>query len=85
MSDDATPLFARLAAAFVRGALAGDPAADRALFAPPLAELDDEQCAALIALGRARELRLHRFKRTMGLPRVAKVLGILTGWRGSGP
>jgi SAM-dependent methyltransferase len=79
MSDDATPLFARLAAAFVRGALADYPVADAALFAAPLAELDDEQCAALIALGRGRELRLHRFKRTMGLPRVAKVLGILRG------
>ena len=28
-------------------------------------------------MGRERGLRLHRFKRTMGLPRVARVLGVL--------
>jgi 2-polyprenyl-3-methyl-5-hydroxy-6-metoxy-1,4-benzoquinol methylase len=34
---------------------------------------------ALIQLGIARDLRLHKFKRTMNLARVRKVLGILRG------
>lgn len=41
--------------------------------------LDDE---AALAAGVAAELRLHRFKRTAGLPRVRAVLGAL---RGLGP
>src|SRR5262249_62236017 len=45
----------------------------------PLDALDVAQLEALVRLGRAHELRLHRFKRTMGLPRVAKVLGVLKG------
>lgn len=80
MTDDL--LFARLAAAYVRGKLAhmiDPPLSDPALSDPPLAALSDEQQAALLALGRAHGLRMHRFKRTMGLPRVAKVLGILRG------
>jgi len=76
---DATPLYTHLAAAYVRGKLAHLPDSDRALFDAPLDTLDDAQCAALIQLGRLHALRLHRFKRTMGLPRVAKVLGALKG------
>ena len=58
-------LYTELAAAYVRGSLAGtDPVADE---------------AALISLGRAAGLKLHRFKRTMDLPRVKAVLGILKG------
>ena len=52
-----------LAAAYARGRL------DRP-------ELDD---AAAIAAGVAAGLRLHRFKRTAGLPRVRRVLGALRG------
>jgi SAM-dependent methyltransferase len=52
-----------LAAAYSRGVLG-------------LRHLDDE--AALVA-GIAAELRLHRFKRTAGLPRVRRVLGALHG------
>ena len=76
-----TPLFTRIAAAYVRGALRGTPGEPRdpALREAPLDALDDGQLAALIAIGRAHGLRLHRFKRTMGLPRVAKVLGVLRG------
>jgi len=48
-----------------------------ALLDLPLEWLDDAQLETLILLGRAHGLRLHRFKRTMGLPRVAKVLGVL--------
>ncbi|MCU0491160.1 MAG: class I SAM-dependent methyltransferase [Chloroflexaceae bacterium] len=83
-SRDETPLFLRLAAAFVRGKLAhADVAsAEAALFTLPLDALDAAQQQALVALGQAHELRLHRFKRTMGLARVARVLGTL---RGLGP
>jgi ubiquinone/menaquinone biosynthesis C-methylase UbiE len=72
--------FERLAAAYVRGRLAGEPAGrpERVLTAP-LAALTADDHRALIRLGLARELPLHRFKRTMGLPRVARVLGILRG------
>jgi ubiquinone/menaquinone biosynthesis C-methylase UbiE len=76
---DITPLYTTLAAAYVRGKLAHAPGFDQALFATPLDLLNDEQLQALIALGQAHELRLHRFKRTMGLPRVARVLGALKG------
>jgi 2-polyprenyl-3-methyl-5-hydroxy-6-metoxy-1,4-benzoquinol methylase len=53
-----------LAAAYARGAL-GRP------------DLDD---AAALAAGRDAELRLHRFKRTSGLPRVRRVIGALRGF-----
>jgi len=53
-----------LAAAYVRGAV-GDPG------------LDDD---AAIARGERDGLRLHRFKRTHGLPRVRAVLGALRGF-----
>lgn len=53
-----------LAAAYARGAL-GRP------------DLDD---AAAVAAGLAAELRLHRFKRTSGLPRVRRVIGALRGF-----
>lgn len=80
----ATPLFDRLAAAYVRGAARSSPemAVAPALLDAPLDALDDADLAALVQLGRAQGLRLHRFKRTMGLPRVQAVLGIL---RGIGP
>src|SRR5688572_21818678 len=79
MNDDSTPLFLRLAAAYVRGKLGHTPGIAPALIDAPLDSLDDAQLDALVRLGRAHELRLHRFKRTMGLPRVAKVLGVLKG------
>jgi ubiquinone/menaquinone biosynthesis C-methylase UbiE len=52
------------AAAYVRG---------RCPDAPPL------HAAELFAWGRAARLRLHRFKRTSGLPRVRRVIGALRG------
>jgi SAM-dependent methyltransferase len=53
-----------LAAAFVRGKIgAGD-------------DLSPEE---LIRMGKARGLRLHKFKRQAELPRVRKVLGLLQG------
>lgn len=74
-----TPLYTRLAAAYVRGRLRSAPSADPALFDTPLDALDDAQHEALLQLARAQELRLHRFKRTIELARVAKVLGALRG------
>jgi SAM-dependent methyltransferase len=53
-----------LAAAFARGRLGLRP------------DIDDD---AAIAAGVAAQLRLHRFKRTAGLPRVRRVLGALRG------
>ena len=69
-----------LAAAYIRGKLhalasSGHPE----LFKPELDELNDGQIAQLLALAQSHELRLHRFKRSMELPRVQKVLGILKG------
>lgn len=55
--------YTSLAAAYVRGML---PDAD-----------GDE--AALIEIGRAAGLKLHRFKRTADLPRVRAVIGMLRG------
>jgi len=56
--------FTELAAAFVRGKLGALPG------------LSPED---LIALGRERGLRLHKFKRQSELPRVRKALGVLQG------
>jgi SAM-dependent methyltransferase len=74
-----TDLYIRLAAAYVRGMCGPTSASDAVLFTAPLDTLDSAQLDALVQLGRAAELRLHRFKRSMGLPRVAKVLGVLKG------
>jgi SAM-dependent methyltransferase len=72
--------YAPLAAAYVRGALCRTPhEADPALFAPPLRALAEPDLARLLETGLAAGLRLHRFKRTMGLPRVKRVLGVLHG------
>ncbi len=76
MSED-TPLYIHLAAAYVRGKLRHSVSVDPALLDLPLESLDATQLEQIIQLGRDHELRLHRFKRTMGLPRVAKVLGVL--------
>jgi ubiquinone/menaquinone biosynthesis C-methylase UbiE len=41
--------------------------------------LGERELALLLEAGPQAGLRLHRFKRTMGLPRVARVLGVLRG------
>jgi 2-polyprenyl-3-methyl-5-hydroxy-6-metoxy-1,4-benzoquinol methylase len=69
-----------LAAAYVRGSLLGTPdETAQALFRGSLESLDHNELIRLIDLGRQADLRLHRFKRTMGLPRVTRVLGVLRG------
>src|SRR5579859_5632149 len=76
---DHPPYFERLAAAYVRGKLTDTQARQRdaTLFGAPLASLSEADSSRLVAIGVAHGLRLHRFKRTMGLPRVRKVLGML--------
>lgn len=70
--------FERLVAAFIRGKLPLDQS-HAALFDKPLDELSEIEIQSLIQLAQDQELRIHRFKRTMELPRVRKVLGILRG------
>jgi len=70
--------FERLVAAFIRGNLPLDQR-QAALFNKPLDEVSAWEIQTLIELARDQELRIHRFKRTMELPRVRKVLGILKG------
>lgn len=41
--------------------------------------VDSSQIDQLIEFGKNKNLKLHRFKKTMGLPRVTKVLGYLKG------
>jgi ubiquinone/menaquinone biosynthesis C-methylase UbiE len=57
--------YIELAAAFVRG---------------KIGVADDLSPEETIGLGRARGLRLHKFKRQAELPRVRKVLGVLQGF-----
>lgn len=77
--DTESALYTRFAAAYVRGTLVNLPAHASTLVSAPLDALDADQCATLIAVGHDAGLRLHRFKRTMVLPRVHAVLGILKG------
>jgi ubiquinone/menaquinone biosynthesis C-methylase UbiE len=79
--SSAPAYYSRLAVAFVRGKLMGTPLerVHQPLFAQPLDALSEEEMEQLIQPGIAQGLRLHRFKRTMELPRVHKVLGILKG------
>jgi 2-polyprenyl-3-methyl-5-hydroxy-6-metoxy-1,4-benzoquinol methylase len=79
MPEEQPPLYSRLAAAYVRGKLAPVPEAGSA---PPLDALDEAEVETVLRQGREAGLRLHRFKRTLELARVAKVLGVL---RGIGP
>lgn len=62
--EDDGRYFTDLAAAFVRGKIGG---------------ADDLSPEELIRLGKARGLRLHKFKRQAELPRVRRVLGLLQG------
>ena len=74
--------YQRLVCAYIRGKLgpsASIAETQRPLFDLPLEELADEDLQALIKLGQEQGLRLHRFKRTMDLPRVRRVLGVLRG------
>lgn len=69
--------FLRLGAAFVRGrALQGDAIGlSDEQRNTPLHKLTDEQRLQVFRAGRKAGLKLHKFKRTMELPRVRRVLG----------
>lgn len=73
--------FLKFAAAFVRGkALQGEiPPLSGSLAARDLDGLGDDDCSVIFEHGLAHDLRLHKFKRTMGLARVQRVLGALRG------
>jgi ubiquinone/menaquinone biosynthesis C-methylase UbiE len=73
-------MYLPLAAAFVRGRLGADRADGSPLdLRRPLASLDPAELEQAIALGHRAGLRLHKFKRTIELPRVKRVLGTLHG------
>lgn len=67
--------FLKPAAAYVLGEL---PEAKK-IFSGPVMEMSEEDLIAVFEFGKMNGLKLHPFKRTMGLPRVSKVLGILKG------
>src|SRR4029077_11832653 len=73
--------YGRLAAAFVRGqAIGGWPITlSEALCRGPLEDLTREELNSIIEAGLNAGLRLHGFKRTAGLPRVVRVIGMLRG------
>ena len=70
-----------LIAAYVRGhsLQTGVPCLSSPLLQTPLDQLDGEQLAEIERAGRADKLKLYRFKDSMMLPRVHKVLGFLRG------
>lgn len=73
--------YLKLAAAFVRGKAAQGAPVDlpAPLRSRPLEALSRENCEDVFQQGAAAGLRLHKFKRTMSLARVRRVLGTLTG------
>jgi ubiquinone/menaquinone biosynthesis C-methylase UbiE len=73
--------FDTLVAAFVRGKLAArlPGSAQERLWQCPLADLSPDEVKQLVQAGQEAGLRLHKFKRTMELPRVRRVLGVLKG------
>ncbi len=81
MSSVQTDYHWTFAAAFVRGKLSDTDLLELEpeLFTTPLSKLSDEQTQRLVNLGKERGLKLHKFKKTMGLQRVQSVLGVLRG------
>lgn len=72
--------YSRFAAAFVRGKAIQDCGAvrlSRPLAETPLDELSAADIEHICVAGRLAGLKLHKFKRSAGLPRVRRVLGIL--------
>jgi SAM-dependent methyltransferase len=75
------PYYERVVAAYVRGKLRGTASVETyaTLFNRPLELLAEKDLVEIINIGQNHGLRLHRFKRTMDLARVRKVLGVLKG------
>ena len=71
--------YIRLATAYVRGQQLRQLELPAQLLCKSFIELTDEDCAELLQLATEQGLRLHSFKKTMGLPRVSRVLGTLRG------
>lgn len=74
--------FVKLAAAFVRGQLIDNQipySLSSHLLETPLDDLEVEEFAEIIQFGLATGLKLNKFKKTMGLARVQRVLGVLHG------
>ena len=71
------PLYLRPAAAYVIGALKSG--VSHMTGGKSLDHLDEKQISELIEIGYRSGFKMHRFKRTMGLPRVQKVIGYLQG------
>jgi SAM-dependent methyltransferase len=71
--------FTKLAAAFVRGKVSQGISVDLPgpLRSRPLESLSPEDCEAVFCRGAESGLKLHKFKRTMGLARVRRVFGVL--------
>lgn len=67
--------YLKIAASFVRGKVQQP----NLLFQKELDDLSEEEQEQLFKIGKGEGFKMHRFKRTMGLPRVEKVLGILKG------
>ncbi len=74
---DSDNYFTRIAVAFIRGKTAVVLPNDYR--AKPLNDLTALELEEILTLGRQADLRLHKFKRTMGLRRVNRVLGALKG------
>jgi ubiquinone/menaquinone biosynthesis C-methylase UbiE len=76
-----TEYYITLAAAFVRGKVLNKlQGLNRLeLYIKALHDLSYEEMEMLMQIGKEHNLRLHRFKKSMELPRVRKVLGILKG------
>ena len=66
MQEDPDPgaYYSELAAAYIRGSFADVP---------------DGDVREILAFGKSRGLKLHRFKKTMSLPRIRSVIGALHG------
>jgi len=75
------PYYERVAASYVRGKLRKSAHMEPywTLFTRPLDLLARDELLEIIGIGDLNGLRLHRFKRTMDLARVRKVLGIIKG------
>ena len=81
MNDTHDRFDTALACAWVRGVClrSGTPALPDHLTAKPLAQLTEEDQQAILTAGRKAEMKLYRFKDHHDLPRVKRVLGLLSG------
>jgi ubiquinone/menaquinone biosynthesis C-methylase UbiE len=79
--NNSRQFYTRLAAAFVRGRAAADAAIGlpTLLLTPGLDDLPEENLTQIIEHAIGVGLRIHKFKRTIPLRRVQRVLGILRG------